>query len=100
MDLPGPGYFELRGIGLVDGTFTHRDVVDAPPVMVVSEALARVNFPGQRAVQVDGDPMPSAPLMQRVVSTVDPTRPARDVLSTRGDRSRLNRAAAWLTPRV
>jgi putative ABC transport system permease protein len=141
LDLPvGPGYFEVLGTGLVEGrTFTHRDVAEAPPVMVVSEEFARVNFPGQRAVgqrvrfysarsggtpppmreiigvvrdvrqdgvakapimqmyapyaqtpwsflsffiRVDGDPMQYAPLVQRVVSNVDPTRPARDVLST------------------
>jgi putative ABC transport system permease protein len=140
LDLPvGPGYFETMGIALVEGrTFTYRDVVDAPPVLVVNEEFARQMFPGQRAVgqrirffssrpngtppptreivgvvrsvrhdgvakapmmqmyapyaqgpwgfasffvQVDGDPMAYGPMVQRVVSNVDPGRPARDVRS-------------------
>ena len=138
LDLPvGPGYFEVMGIRLVDGrTFADRDAADGPPVMVVSEQLARTLFPNQRAVgqrirfysgrpggtppptreivgvvrdvrqdgvatppipqmyspyaqtswgflsffvEAAGDPALLGPVVQQVVSRVDPMRPARDV---------------------
>lgn len=158
LDLPvGPGYFDVMGIGLVDGRrFSDRDRPDAPPVMIVSEELARRAFPNQRAVgqrirfysgRPGGTPPPTreivgivrdvrqdgvaqAPIMQmyspyvqnawgflsffvlaegdasqhsasvqRVVSKIDPLRPARDVLTlnaiVRGSTER-QRAMTWL----
>jgi putative ABC transport system permease protein len=46
--LASPGYFETMGIGLVRGRlFDARDDDQRPPVVVVSETLARKVFPGQ-----------------------------------------------------
>jgi putative ABC transport system permease protein len=42
------GYFETMGIRLLRGrTFTARDDAKAPPVVIVSEAMARQHFPGE-----------------------------------------------------
>jgi putative ABC transport system permease protein len=141
LDLPvGADYFSVMGIEVKEGrAFTERDGPDAPPVMVVSEAFAHANFPGESAigrqirffssrpggsppptreivgvvrdvrqdavrtaptpqmyspyaqntwsfvsffVLVDGDPNRLAASVQRVVTAVDPERPARDVLTT------------------
>jgi len=44
-------YFRTLGIPLVEGrTFEARDRADAPPVVIVNEALARRYFPGRSAV--------------------------------------------------
>ena len=158
IDLPvGPGYFEVMGIRLLHGrTFTDRDTVEAPPVMVVSETFAREVFPGENAIgkrigfyssrpggtppptreivgvvqdvrqdgvsrrplpqmyapyaqtawgftsffaRVDGDPSAITASFQRVVNTIDPMRPVRDVLSTseivRSSTAR-QRAMTWM----
>jgi len=52
IDLPaGPRYAELMGLRIADGRWiTDRDTAEAPPVVVISEALAREHFPGERAV--------------------------------------------------
>lgn len=43
-----PEYFRAIGTRLLRGrTFTHRDTVDAPSVVIVSESLAREAWPGQ-----------------------------------------------------
>jgi putative ABC transport system permease protein len=141
VDLPiGSNYFDVMGIELKEGrAFTDQDGPDSKPVMIVSEAFARANFPNERAigqqirfyssrpggtppptreivgivadvrqdgirdqplpqmyspysqntwsfasffVLVDGDPSSVAASVQRVVTSVDPERPARDVLTT------------------
>ena len=46
-----PGYFDALGIALVAGRhFEERDNADAPWAVVVDEAWARHNYPGQEAV--------------------------------------------------
>jgi predicted permease len=46
-----PGFFETLGIALRAGRdFDERDHVDAPPVVIVSEAMARRYWPGEEAV--------------------------------------------------
>jgi hypothetical protein len=46
-----PGYFRTMGVPLVRGrTLDDRDRADAPPVLVVNQALARRYWPGQDAV--------------------------------------------------
>ncbi|MBD0372279.1 MAG: ABC transporter permease [Pyrinomonadaceae bacterium] len=43
-----PGYFRTMGIPLMRGrAFNEGDKKDAPPVVIISEALARMNFPGE-----------------------------------------------------
>lgn len=47
----GPGYFKTVGIHLLDGRdFTSADTRGAPPVMIVSQTMARLVWPRQRAV--------------------------------------------------
>jgi predicted permease len=47
----GPGYFATLGIRLVAGReFNARDREGSPPVIIVSEALARAYFPGENAL--------------------------------------------------
>jgi putative ABC transport system permease protein len=53
-----PGYFETMGIPIRSGRdFRSTDTRDAPPVMIISETMARTLFPGQdpvgRRVAVD-----------------------------------------------
>jgi putative ABC transport system permease protein len=52
LDMPvGAGYFAVMGIPLVDGrTFDSRDTATSQPVLIVSETLAREQFPGEEAV--------------------------------------------------
>jgi putative ABC transport system permease protein len=46
-----PDYFRAMGIPVRSGrTFTERDTKDAPGVVVISETLARRNFPGEEPV--------------------------------------------------
>ena len=46
-----PDYFRAMGIRLIDGrTFTARDTADASSVIIVSETMARRNWPGERVV--------------------------------------------------
>lgn len=43
-----PGYFEALGIPIRKGrAFTASDTRDAPPVVLINEALARISFPGE-----------------------------------------------------
>src|SRR5262245_57893920 len=43
-----PGYFDVMGIRIVAGReFTDRDTADRPPIVVISENLARRLWPGQ-----------------------------------------------------
>ena len=50
-DAVSTGYFEAMGVPLKDGrAIGDRDGANAPPVVVVSEALARRHFPGESAV--------------------------------------------------
>jgi predicted permease len=47
----GPGYFDTLQMALVDGRdFTARDTVDAPPVVIVNETMARRYWQGRRAL--------------------------------------------------
>jgi putative ABC transport system permease protein len=49
--IASPGYFDLMGIRLLRGrAFTDADDVNAQPVAVVTESLARRTWPGQDAV--------------------------------------------------
>jgi putative ABC transport system permease protein len=71
--LATPGYFRALGIGLVAGrVFDDHDTADTPPVVVVSESLARRYFagedpigkriaPGGRVVAPNG-PQPAPPI--------------------------------------
>jgi putative ABC transport system permease protein len=45
--LAGPGYFAAMGIPLRGREFTSQDVSDAPPVAIISTALAQKYFPNQ-----------------------------------------------------
>ena len=45
-----PGYFATMGIPLRGRDFTEADGADAPPVIIVSEALARLYWPNEDAV--------------------------------------------------
>jgi putative ABC transport system permease protein len=45
--LAGPGYFAAMGIPLRGREFTSRDVAEAPPVAIISAALAERYFPNQ-----------------------------------------------------
>jgi len=50
-NVASPDYFKSLGIGLVRGRyFTEQDSAQAPPVAIVSTALARRQFPGEDAV--------------------------------------------------
>jgi len=55
-----PGYFAAMGIQVLEGrALEERDGMDAPPVAMVSESLAREYWPGRSAfggrIRVDGD---------------------------------------------
>jgi putative ABC transport system permease protein len=68
------GFFEAMGIPLLDGRgFEAGDVEGAEPVMVISEELARVHFPGGRAV---GQMLYSGAGARRVIGVVGTVRPA------------------------
>lgn len=81
LDMPvGPGYFEVMGVGLVEGrTFSERDGADAPPVLVVSEAFAREIFPdksavGQRIAFYSSRPGGTPPPTREIVGVVRDVR--------------------------
>ena len=158
LDLPvGSDYFSVMGIALKAGrAFTDGDGPDAPPVMIISEALAKEYFPNEdpigqpirffssrpggtpppartvvgvvNDVRQDGlrtkptpqmyspyaqnswsflsffilsagDPEQLTASVQRVVMSVDPERPARDVVTlqdiVRGSTER-HRAITWM----
>lgn len=47
----GPGYFRTLGVAVVDGReITEADGLDVAPVAVVNQTLARLAWPGERAV--------------------------------------------------
>ena len=51
-----PGYFETMGIPVIQGrAFTLDDATDAPPAIVVNQALASRYFPGEDAVGRETD---------------------------------------------
>jgi predicted permease len=79
IDLPaGPGYASVMGLRLLDGRWIdERDRIDSPPVVVISESLARQHFGGARAVGQrlryygrPGGPPPPAPEVVGVVADV------------------------------
>ncbi len=78
IDLPaGPDYLALMGLRLIDGRWiSERDRPDSPPVVVISESLARQHFPDQRAVGrrlryfSSRPPQPPSPEIIGVVSDV------------------------------
>ena len=45
-----PGYFKAMGIPLRGREFTEADGIGAPPMLIVSEALARTYWPGEDAI--------------------------------------------------
>jgi predicted permease len=68
------GYFRTVGIPLLRGrTFEARDRADAPPVVVISEAMARRHWPGGDA------------LGARIRLGPDPDAPAAEVIGVVGD---------------
>jgi putative ABC transport system permease protein len=74
-----PGFFQTMRMPLRRGrTFTDRDTQDAPPVVVVSQALARRHWPGQdpvgKRVQVPGTTAPYAPTWLTIVGVVGESR--------------------------
>jgi predicted permease len=52
IDLPaGPTYADVMGLRVIDGRWiTDRDLIDSPPVVVISESFAKQHFPGERAI--------------------------------------------------
>jgi putative ABC transport system permease protein len=81
-----PGYFEAMGIPVLDGRrFDERDGLDAPPVALVSEALARAYWSGRPVIggriRLDNDDEPFA----QVVGIVPDIRQVRlDRAAARG----------------
>jgi putative ABC transport system permease protein len=64
--MPSDDYFQTMGIPLVSGRyFDARDTADSPPVVIVSEALARKYWPGE-------DPVGKRITFNRVPNTQDP----------------------------
>jgi predicted permease len=67
-------YFKAMGIRLVTGrTFTDRDVMPAPPVVIVNETLARRHWPGEN------------PIGRRILMTSGPRRLTFEVVGVVGD---------------
>ena len=60
--IAGPGYFAAMGIPLRGREFTSQDVTDAPPVAIISAALAERYFPNQ-------DPIGRALIMRSFTET-------------------------------
>lgn len=73
--LAGGGYFETLGLRLIDGRYLQSsDRADAPPVIVINEALARQQFAGQNPIgQRIKSGFPSSPWYQ-IVGVVGNTR--------------------------
>ena len=64
--MPSDDYFQTMGIPLVKGRyFDARDTADSPPVVIVSEALARKYWPGE-------DPVGKRITFNRIPNTQDP----------------------------
>jgi putative ABC transport system permease protein len=73
----GPGYFRAMGIRLLEGRdFFGRDDIDAPRVMIVSQSLARVLWPGQDPIgkRITGEDHPKPQDWMTVVGVVDDIR--------------------------
>jgi putative ABC transport system permease protein len=78
IDLPaGPDYLDVMGLRLIDGRWIdERDRPDSPPVVVISESLAKLHFGDQRAVGrrlryfSSRPPQPPSPEIVGVVSDV------------------------------
>ncbi|HEX8144774.1 MAG TPA: ABC transporter permease [Pyrinomonadaceae bacterium] len=67
-----PDYFRAMSIPLQRGrVFTERDRKDAPPVLIISESLARRNFPGED------------PLGKRLL--IDDAKPPHEIIGIVGD---------------
>jgi putative ABC transport system permease protein len=67
-----PDYFRTMGIPLLKGrTFTEQDKTDSPSVVIISETLARQNFPGEE------------PLGKRLI--LDDEKPAYEIIGVVGD---------------
>jgi putative ABC transport system permease protein len=67
-----PDYFRTMGIPLLTGrTFTEQDKTDSPSVVIISETLARRNFPGED------------PLGKRLI--LDDEKPAYEIIGVVGD---------------
>ncbi len=67
----GPGYFETLGIPLLAGrSIEQRDLLTAPSVVVLNQAMARKFFPGENALgkhlQIGETPDTSIPFMEVV----------------------------------
>jgi putative ABC transport system permease protein len=74
-----PGYFEVFKIPLRRGRlFTERDVAGAPPVIIISEALARQFFPHD-------DPLQHQLVLGRGLGDPFETEPARQIVGVVGD---------------
>jgi predicted permease len=88
-----PGYFEVFKIPLRRGRlFTERDGVGSPPVVIISESLARQFFP-------DGEPLGQQLVLGRGLGAPFETEPVRQVVGVVGDvhDSELSRAPAPTT---
>jgi putative ABC transport system permease protein len=74
-----PGYFEVLRIPLRRGrVFTERDGVGSPPVVIISESLARQFFP-------DGEPLGRQLVLGRGLGAPFDTEPAREIVGVVGD---------------
>lgn len=69
-----PGYFETLGLAVVSGRrFTDRDDTDAPPVVMVDEAFARVYLDGEDPVGRRARTYFGEPVMREIVGLVRTT---------------------------
>ena len=74
-----PGYFEVFKIPLRRGRlFTERDGAGSPPVVIISESLARQFFP-------DGDPLGQQLVLGRGLGAPFETEPVRQIVGVVGD---------------
>ena len=88
-----PGYFEVFKIPLRRGRlFTDRDGVGSPPVVIISESLARQFLPG-------GEPLGQQLVLGRGLGAPFETEPVRQIIGVVGDvhDSELSRAPAPTT---
>lgn len=77
-----PGYFETLDIELLDGRLLEgTDVDDAPPVIVITDAMARRVFPGERAVGKMMSLAPNDEVPVEVVGVIEDLR-YRDITTS------------------
>lgn len=77
-----PDYFETLGIRLLDGRFLDEtDVEDAPGVVVVTDAMARRVFPGERAVGKTISLRPDDGMPAEIVGVIEDLR-YRDITTS------------------